>query len=144
MADNKEKRVSMMYLENHRQVNLVVTTDQVVNKEFIVNQKFGLRCLLGRTWSIRVMLTTVQRTWNLGQELLKRNWLLPMPSNQKPQSVSKKDISSKRCLRSCIQYLFILGHPGKNYMPWNNYIGYTCSHDCIHYSKINPPRLVSF
>ena len=49
MADNKEKRVSMMYLENHRQVNLVVTTDQVVNKEFIVNQKFGLRCLLGRT-----------------------------------------------------------------------------------------------
>ena len=46
-----------------------------------------------------------------------------MPTKTKPQAVSKKDISGKLLLRSCIQCQLILGRPGRNSMPWNISIG---------------------
>ena len=62
LVENKVKKGSIMYLDKHRQVKEVVTTDQVARKDRIGYRKLGFRFLLGRTWAGRVMLTTVQRT----------------------------------------------------------------------------------
>ena len=123
LVEKKAKRGAMMYMEKHRQVKEVVTTDQVVRKDRLDDRKLDFRCLLGRTWARRVMLTTVQKTWNFGQGLFKSHWLLPIPTNPKPQAVSKEDISGKLRLRSCIQCQLILEHPGRNSMLLNNSIG---------------------
>ena len=62
LVEKKAKRGEMMYMEKHRQVKEVVTTDQVVRKDRLDDRKLDFRCLLGRTWARRVMLTTVQKT----------------------------------------------------------------------------------
>ena len=62
LAEKKSKRGAMIYLVEHRQVEEVVTTDQVSRKDRLGYRKLGSRCLLGITWARRVILTTVQIT----------------------------------------------------------------------------------
>ena len=62
LVDKKTKRVAIIYLENHGQVKEVAMTDQVARKDSLDDQNLGFRCLLGRTWVRRVVLTTVLRT----------------------------------------------------------------------------------
>ena len=57
LAENKAKRVAMIYLEKHMQVKEMVATHQVARKDHIGDQKLGFRCLFGITWVRRVMLT---------------------------------------------------------------------------------------
>ena len=59
MAVKKSKRVVMTYLEKHRRVNEVVTTDQVARKDRLGDCKLGFRLFLRITCAKRVMLKTM-------------------------------------------------------------------------------------
>ena len=54
----KSKRVVMTYLEKHRQVKEVGTTDQLARKDRLGDCKLGFRLFLGITCAKRVMLKT--------------------------------------------------------------------------------------
>ena len=59
LAVKKSKRVVMTYMEKHRRVKEVVTTDQVARKDRLGDCKLGFRFFLGITCAKRFVLKTM-------------------------------------------------------------------------------------